>query len=82
MATTIAVAIVGRGITIWEAIQKRIMSQSKKPIKNLSKEIKSDIFCYFKVGRVITKSGAIEKNPILTTIFKGYQNHFAFWGHQ
>ena len=33
--------------------------------KNLSKEIKSDNFCYRKVGRAITKWGAIEKSPIL-----------------
>ena len=40
--------------------------------KNLSKEIKSDNFCYRKVGRAIIKWGAIEKN----TIFKGYQKLF------
>ena len=51
--------------TIWEAIQKR----SHEPIlvqnsyKNLSKEIKSD-----KVGRAITKLGAIEKSQILRII--------------
>ena len=33
--------------------------------KNWSKEIKSDNFCCRKVGRVITKWGAIEKSPIL-----------------
>ena len=64
--TTIAVAIFGRAITIWEAIQKR----SHEPIyktnkKNWSKEIKSDNFCYRKVGRAITKWWAIEKSPIL-----------------
>ena len=32
--------------------------------KNLSKEIKSNNFCYGKVGRAITKWGAIEKSPI------------------
>ena len=36
--TTIAVAIVGKAITIWEAIQKG----SKEP----GKDIKSDTFCY------------------------------------
>ena len=30
-----------------------------------SKEIKSDNFCYHKVGKAITKLGAIEKSPIL-----------------
>ena len=32
--------------------------------KNWSKEIKSDNFCYRKVGRAITKWGAIEKSPL------------------
>ena len=51
-------------ITIWKAIQ--IMSH--EPIyktKNLSKEIKSNTFCYRKVGRAITLWGAIEKSRIL-----------------
>ena len=64
--TTIAVAIAGRAITIWEAIQKSSHEQIyKNPYKNLSIEIKSDNFCYRKVGRAITKWRAIEKNPIL-----------------
>ena len=33
--------------------------------KKLSKEVKSDNFCYRKAGRAITKWGAIEKSPIL-----------------
>ena len=33
--------------------------------KNLSKGIKSDNFAIAKVGRAITKGGAIEKCPIL-----------------
>ena len=33
--------------------------------KNLSKEIKSDNFCYSKVGKAITKWGAVEKSLIL-----------------
>jgi hypothetical protein len=41
------------------------MNQSTKLIQNRSKEIKSDNFCYRKVGRAITKWGAIEKSPIL-----------------
>ena len=49
--------------------------------KNLSKEIKSDNFCYRKVGGAITKWGAIEKSPILLSqgkigIFKGKQKLF------
>ena len=41
----------------------------KKPIyknlyKKISKEIKSDNFSYRKVGRAITKWGAIEKNDV------------------
>ena len=36
-----------------------------KSYKNLSKEIKIYNFCYRKVGRAITKWGAIEKSPIL-----------------
>ena len=33
--------------------------------KNLRKEIKTDNFCYRKVGKANTKWGAIEKSPIL-----------------
>ena len=53
--------------------------------KNLSKDIKSENFCYRKVERAITKWGAIEKSPILLsqylkiTIFNGTKNYFAFW---
>ena len=61
--SNIALAIVGRAITIWEAIQKR--SHEPNSYKNCSKEIKSDNLCYNKVGRAITKWGAIEKSPIL-----------------
>ena len=54
-ATTIAIAIVGRAITIWEAIQKR----SHEPIykTNTKNEAKG--------LRAITKGGAIEKSSIL-----------------
>ena len=59
----------------------------KKPRTNLQthkkiEEIKSDNFCYRKVGRAITKWGAIEKSSILLsqywkiTIFKGLQKLF------
>ena len=41
--------------------------------KNLSKEIKSDNFCYRKNGRAITKWGAIEKsNKRVTKIISHY----------
>ena len=55
-------AIVGKAINIWDAIQKR--SQS-------------DNFCYRKVGRSITKWGAAEKSPILPFL-KDNKNYFAF----
>ena len=41
------------------------MNQSTKLKQNLSKDIKSDNFCYRKVERAITKWGAIEKGSIL-----------------
>ena len=41
------------------------MNQSTKLIQKISKEVKSDNFCYRKVGRAITKWEAIEKSPIL-----------------
>ena len=52
------------------------MNQSKNnSYKNLSKQIKSDNFCYRKVGRAITKWGAIGKSPILLSQYwKNY--HF------
>ena len=41
------------------------MNQSTKLIQKLKQREKSDNFCYHKVGRAITKWGAIEKSPIL-----------------
>ena len=41
------------------------MNQSTKLIKNLSKGIKGENFCYHKAGRAIIKWGAIEKSPLL-----------------
>ena len=75
----IAVAIVWRTITIWEAIQKRshkgAVNQSTKLMQNWSKEIKSDTVCYRKVERVINKWGAKEKSQILLSQYwKNY--HF------
>ena len=38
------------------------MNQSTNLIQKFKQEIKSDNFCYCKVGRAITKGEAIEKN--------------------
>ena len=56
-ATTIAVAIVGRAITVWEAIQKR----SHEPIYKTYTRATTLLSQSWK----ITKGGAIEKSPIL-----------------
>ena len=60
------------------------MNQSTKIIQKLSKVIKSDNFCYRKVGRAITKWGAIEKSPIgaiaileKLPLSKGSKNYFS-----
>ena len=45
--------------------EKKPWTNLQNPYRNWSKEIKSDNFCYRKVGRAITKSGAIEKSSIL-----------------
>ena len=45
--------------------EKKPKSQFTKLIQKLKQEIKSDNFCYRKVGRAITKWGAIEESPIL-----------------
>ena len=76
---SLLILLVGRAITIWEAIQKR----SHEPIykKNLSREIKSDNFCYRKNRRAITKWGAIEKSKKRVTKiishYDGSNNIFA-----
>ena len=60
------------------------MNQSTKLIQNLSKEIKSDNFCFRKVGRAINKWGAIEKSNIPIAILeklpflKSNKNYFVF----
>ena len=41
------------------------MNKGLKQRQKLSKEVKSDNFCYPKVGRAINKWKAIEKSPIL-----------------
>ena len=57
--TTIAVAIVGRAITIWEAIKKRSHEPIyKKYTKFEAKRLRATIFA-------ITKWGALEKSQIL-----------------
>ena len=62
--------------------KKKPWNNLKTLYKNLSKEINSDNVCYRKVGRAVTKWGAIGKSPILLTkylkmtIFKGYQKCF------
>ena len=41
------------------------MNKGPKQSNKLSKEVKSDNFCYRKVARAITKLGVTEKSPIL-----------------
>ena len=49
-----------------EQYKKEAMNQFKKKIiQNLSKEVKSNNFCFCKVGRAITKWGAIKKDLLL-----------------
>ena len=56
--------------------EKKPWNNLQNSYKNWSKEIKSDNFCYRKVGRAITKWGAIlEKLPFL----KGNKNNSEFW---
>ena len=61
--------------------EKKPWNKLQNSHKNRSKEIKSDNFCYRKVGRAITKWEALEKSPIFEkiTIFKGNKNYFTFW---
>ena len=75
-ATTIAVAIVGRAITKWKQYRKEAMNQSKTHTKNKAKRLRATTFAIaLKVGREITKWGAIEKRPILLSQYwKNY--HF------
>ena len=61
------------------------MSDKKKLIQKLKKkEIKSDNFCYRKVGRAISKWGVIKKSPIWLSEywknddFQNTKNYFAF----
>ena len=55
--------------------EKKLWANLQHSYNYFSKEIKSDNFCYRKVGRAITKWGAIEKSPIsLSQYWKSY--HF------
>ena len=60
------------------------MNQSTNLYKNLSKEIKSDNFCYRKAVRAITLGSNREKSNIAIAILeklpflKGNKNYFAF----
>ena len=44
--------------------EKKPLTNLQYQYKKLSKEVKSNNFCYRKVGRAITKWGEIEKSPI------------------
>ena len=46
-------------------MEKKGHKERSKTETKISKEVKSDNFCYCKVGRAITKWGAKEKSPIL-----------------
>ena len=61
-------------VIVKEAMKKRKHESKYKTIQKLSKDVMSDNFCYLKVGRAITKWGAIEKSSILQCILIGYQN--------
>ena len=54
--------------------EKKPWTNLQNSYKNLSKEIKSDNFCYRKVGRAITKWGAIEKSSILLSQYWNLTN--------
>ena len=68
--------------------EKKPWTNLQNSYKNLSKEIKSDNFCYRQVGRAITKWGTMgnnrEKSNIAIAILekipflKGNKNYFAF----
>ena len=61
--------------------EKKPWTNIQNLYKNLSKGIKCDNFCYCKVGRVITKWGAIEKSPIAILekfpFFEGYKKNIS-----
>ena len=45
-------------------MQKKAMNQSSKQILKIKKRVKSDNFCYRKVGGAITSWREIDKSPI------------------
>ena len=54
--------------------EKKPWTNLQNSYKNWNKEVKSDKFCYRKVGRAITKWGAVEKSTILLSKYwKNYQ---------
>ena len=63
--------------------EKKQWTNLQHSYKNLSKEIKSNNFCYRKVGTAITKWGAIEISPLpflkgkkIISYFDGSNNIF------
>ena len=69
--TIIAIAIVGRAITIEKSMEKRSHESCTKQILELAKEIKSDNFCYYKVGRAITNELSVGNTKFILH-FRGY----------
>ena len=67
--------------------EKKPWTNIQNSYKNWSKEIKSDNFCYRKVGKAITTymGSNTEKSNIAIAILeklpfsKGNKNYFAFW---
>ena len=70
----IAVAIVGRAITLSEAIKKICLEPTYKTDKRLCKEVNSDNFSYCKYLLRCLYGGAIEKSQILLSQYwKNYR---------
>ena len=70
--------------------EKNPWTNLQNSCKNLSKEIKSDNFCYHKVGRMITKSNIaipilkklMMDGIIIISHFDGRNNIFANWTYR
>ena len=56
--------------------RKEALNQRTKLIQKLSKEVKSDNYCYRKVRRVKTLLGNINKSPKLLSQFQEHQSYF------
>ena len=56
------IAIVGRAITSWRAIQKRSFETMYKSDTKRSKEVKNDNFRFCRAERAIVKCSALEKS--------------------